>query len=115
VQLLERQVALGQRMDEDGERFLTRLDLLKAYRLRTTEDLEALLALTRLLPEDTWVVQFDLSRNEISIAGEARRAGDLIQLIDASPLFEKTEFAMPLQRVEDREIFRLRIQREVAK
>jgi Tfp pilus assembly protein PilN len=115
VQLLERQVALGQRMDEDGERFLTRLDLMKEYRLRTTADLEALLGLTRILPEDTWVVQLDLSRNEISIAGEASRAGDLIQLIDASPLFEKSEFAMPLQRVENREIFRLRIQREVAK
>lgn len=115
VQLLERQVALGQRMDEEGERFLTRLDLLKEYRLRTTTDLEALLALTRILPEDTWVVQMDLSRNEISIAGEASRAGDLIQLIDSSPLFEKSEFAMPLQRVENREIFRLRIHREVAK
>jgi Tfp pilus assembly protein PilN len=115
VQLLERQVALGQRMDEDGERFLTRLDLMREYRLRTTADLEALLALTKILPNDTWVTQLDLSRKEISIAGEAPRAGDLIQLIDASPLFEKSEFSMPLQRVENRELFRLRIQREEAK
>ncbi len=114
VQLLERQVALGQRLDSEGERFLTRLDQLKEYRLRTTADLEALLALTRLLPEDAWITQFDLNRNEISLAGEAARAGDLIGIIDASPLFENTEFAMPLQRVENREIFRLRVKREAA-
>jgi general secretion pathway protein L len=114
VQLLERQVALGQRLDSEGERFLTRLDQLKEYRLRTTADLEALLALTRLLPEDAWITQFDLTRNEISLAGEAARAGDLIGIIDASPLFENTEFAMPLQRVENREIFRLRVKREAA-
>ena len=114
VQALERQVAAGQRLDREGERFLTRLDQLKEYRLRTTADLEALLALTRLLPDDAWVTQLDLSRTEISLAGEAARAGDLIGIIDASPLFEKTEFAMPLQRVENREIFRLRIQREAA-
>ncbi len=115
VQLLERQVAAGQRLDQEGERFLTRLDFLNAFRSRTSADLEALLALTRLLPDDTWVTQLDLSRTEISLAGEAARAGDLIGIIDASPLFEKTEFAMPLQRVENREIFRLRIRREAAK
>lgn len=114
VQLLERQVAAGQRLDSEGERFLARLDALKEYRLRTTADLEALLALTRLLPEDAWITQLDLSRTEISLAGEAARAGDLIGIIDASPLFEKTEFAMPLQRIENREIFRLRIHREAA-
>jgi general secretion pathway protein L len=114
VQLLERQVALGQRLDSEGERFLTRLDQLKEYRLRTTADLEVLLALTRLLPEDAWITQFELNRNEISLAGEAARAGDLIGIIDASPLFENTEFAMPLQRVENREIFRLRVKREAA-
>ncbi|MDZ7636717.1 MAG: PilN domain-containing protein [Bryobacterales bacterium] len=114
VRLLERQVALGQRMDNEGERFLTRLDQLKEHRLRTSADLEALLALTRLLPDDAWITQFDLSRDEISLTGEAARAGDLIGLIDASPLFEKTEFAMPLQRLENREIFRLRVKREAA-
>lgn len=114
VQTLERQVAAGQRLDQEGERFLTRLDQLKEYRLRTAADLDALLALTRILPDDAWITQLDLSRTEISLAGEAARAGDLIGLIDASPLFEKTEFAMPLQRVENREIFRLRIQREAA-
>ena len=74
VQLLERQVAAGQRLDQEGERFLTRLDFLNAFRSRTSAALEALLALTRLLPDDTWVTQLDLSRTEISLAGEAARA-----------------------------------------
>ncbi|MCZ2153340.1 MAG: PilN domain-containing protein [Bryobacterales bacterium] len=114
VQLLERQVAQGQRLDNEGGRFLARLDQLREYRQRTTSDLDALLALTRLLPADTWVTQLDMNRDEITLAGEAARAGDLIGIIDASPLFEKTEFAMPLQRVENHEVFRLRIKREAA-
>lgn len=114
VQSLERQVARGQQLDGEGERFLARLDQLREYRQRTTSDLDALLALTRLLPEDTWITQLDMNRDEITLAGEAARAGDLIGVIDASPLFENTEFAMPLQRVENREIFRLRVKREAA-
>jgi general secretion pathway protein L len=115
IQLLERQVAQGQRMDDEGERFLARIEQLKEYKLRTGRDLAALLELTRLLPEDAWVTQLDLGQSDLTLAGEANQAGSLVKTIDGSPLFENSEFSMPLQRLENREIFRLRVKREAQK
>jgi general secretion pathway protein L len=50
---------------------------------------------TKLLPDDTWVFEFDLSNREIRMHGYARQASDLVALIDSSPLFTNARFRSP--------------------
>lgn len=109
---LESQVAEGRQMDEEGERFLSRLDRFKEYRRRTKEDLDALLAITKVLPDSAWVSQLDLSRGQVSFTGEATAAGDLLRLLDGDPHFSGSAFSMPLQRAGEIEMFRVRANRE---
>jgi Tfp pilus assembly protein PilN len=111
VALLDRQVSAGRQMDEEGEQLLSRLERLKAYRQRTTRDMRALLELTALLPDDAWLTQMDLTRGQVSLAGESSKAGELLRVIDASSQFSGSTFSMPLQRTQDREMFRLRANR----
>jgi Tfp pilus assembly protein PilN len=111
VTQLDRTVAAGRQMDEEGEQLLARMELLKRYRQRTARDLGALLELTRLLPDDSWLTQLDMTRGQVSLAGESKQANELLRVIDASAQFSGSTFSMPLQRNEDREAFRVRVNR----
>lgn len=108
----EQQVAEGQRMDAEGERLLARLELLKAFRSRTRSDLGVLQELTRVLPDTAWLNQLEITSTTVTLAGEARQAGDLLKLIDDSAMFSGSSFAMPLQRAGEAEMFRVRTNRE---
>jgi general secretion pathway protein L len=52
--------------------------------------------LTRLLPDDTWLYQFELNGKEVLIQGEASASSAIIGLIEASPLFGNVTFRSPV-------------------
>jgi general secretion pathway protein L len=54
--------------------------------------------ITRLLPDDIWIAQFELVGAEIRLRGYAPKAAALIALIEKSPLFEKPQFKAPIVR-----------------
>lgn len=54
--------------------------------------------LTRILPDGTWVRQFQMKGREIQVRGESSDASSLIQLLEDSGLFRDANFRSPVTR-----------------
>ena len=64
--------------------------------------IEVLAELTRLFPDDTSLLQFQLRDSKISVAGFSARASDLVGIIEQSPYFQDAEFrSIVKQNVKD--------------
>jgi hypothetical protein len=103
-----RSAALDREIETERRRIL----LLDAVRARSKADLDMLGELTRLLPSPDWVNLLEITRTQVTVAGEAQQAAPLLQVLDASPLLENSEFASPPGRVPTGEVFRIRAHRE---
>jgi hypothetical protein len=88
---------------------------LDALRARTKSDMDVLAEMTRILPAPAWLNLLELTRTQVTLAGETQQAAPLLQSIDASPLFQNSEFIMPPARVNNAEAFRIRTNRETGK
>lgn len=55
--------------------------------------------LTHLLPDTAWLTDLSAKGDDLTITGFSTSAAELIQPIDASPLFSAPEFAAPVVRV----------------
>jgi hypothetical protein len=53
----------------------------------------------------------DISREIVTIGGEAEQAAQLVQTLDSSPLFQQSEVGM-LSRTGPNEVFRITTRRE---
>ena len=96
------------------ESALARIRLLDRFRRRTPSDLEALTELTRLLKPPVWLRELELTRNSATFGGEADQAAPLLKILDASPLFQGSEFTRPISRAQKAEVFRIHASREGA-
>ena len=88
--------------------------LLDQLRAQSKSDMDVLGELTHILPPPTWLNTLELARNQVSIAGETAQAASLLSTLDASPLFQNSEFTSPPVRVKDGEAFRIKSVREGA-
>jgi hypothetical protein len=68
--------------------------------------------LTRLLAPPAWSSSIDLTRDNVRVTGEAPQAAPLLRTLDASPLFESSEFAGSVGRGNGTETFQIRANRE---
>jgi general secretion pathway protein L len=69
---------------------------------RTPAVIELLAELTRLLPDDTSLLQFQLRDSKMTIAGLSAGASDLVGIIEKSRYFREAEFrSIVAQNVED--------------
>ncbi len=89
-----------------------RAALLDGVWRRSQAGLDALAELTRLLAPPVWLNNLELTANSVVLNGEAEQAGQLLKLIDGSPLFQNSEFTIPLARTGKNEVFRVRAGRE---
>jgi hypothetical protein len=89
--------------------------LLDQLRARTKSDMDVLGEMTRILAPPVWLNQLEITRTQVTLAGETAQAAPLLQTIDASPLFEGSEFMIPPVRVNNAEVFRIRTNRESQK
>lgn len=53
---------------------------------------------TRLLPDDAWLYQFEINQDEVRLHGFSSSAASLIALFDASPDFHDAEMRSPLMQ-----------------
>jgi hypothetical protein len=97
------------RQIETARRNTAQLDALRA---RTKSDMDVLAEMTRILPPPAWLNLLEITRTQVTLAGETPQAAPLLQAIDASPLFQGSEFVMPPSRVTNAEAFRIRTNRE---
>ena len=88
-----------------------RVASLDEIRRRPQADLDVLAELTRLLPAPVWTSAVDIFPDSVVIAGEADQAGPLLKILDASPLFQNSEFATSVTRNKDTDQFRIRTTR----
>jgi len=62
----------------------------------TPDKLRILKDLTQLIPDNTWLFNLRLSRQNLDISGMSKSASDLIPLLEKSGWLTKTEFASPI-------------------
>ncbi|MCL5746318.1 MAG: PilN domain-containing protein [Acidobacteria bacterium] len=114
IATLEPQVVKAAALDRQIDSARSRSRLLDEFRGRTRSDLVTLNELTHLLPPPIWTSNIELTRDAVTINGEADQAAALLSVIDASPLFRNSEFSS-LARSGNNEVFRIRTIREVRK
>jgi hypothetical protein len=104
-------------LDREIETARRRVVLLDGFRGRAKADMDVLGEMTRLMPPTTWLNYLEVTRTQVIFAGETDQAAPLLKLVDASPFFVGSEFAMPptAMRTQPGELFRIRANREAGK
>jgi len=122
VRLLEAETAKVQPLAKRADALDRRTELVRGraqqlddFRRRAKSDMDVLEEMTRILPPPTWLNMLEVNRGQIFLAGETDQAAPLLKTIDASPLFESSEFTMPPIRTVAGEMFRIRSTREPGK
>ena len=114
IALLEPAHKRADALDRDTERTRARALLLDGFRKQTRMDLDALNALTHLLEPPAWSSNIDIARDAVRVAGETPQTSQLVNILDSSPLFEKTEIQMSAPRANG-EAFQIRTMRRRGK
>jgi Tfp pilus assembly protein PilN len=109
------QAMLAAKLDKDIETARQRTILLDQLRKRSKLDIDVIGEMTRILPPPIWLNSLEISRTQVTVAGESDQAAPLLKQIDASPFFEASEFSMPPVRTQAGEVFRIRSNREAGK
>jgi hypothetical protein len=112
---LEPEARKSVELDREIERARNRSRLLDQFRSRSKSDLDALNELTKLLPPPVWTNSVEMTREAVTLSGEADQAASLLKLIDSSPYFERSEFVIPIGRLANSEAFRIKTAREAGK
>jgi Tfp pilus assembly protein PilN len=108
---LEPQARRATALDRELESTRARARLLDQFRGQTRADLDALQELTKLVAPPAWSNSITITRDQARVSGEAPQAAPLLRILDASPLFENSEF-LGIGRGKDTETFQLRTNRE---
>jgi hypothetical protein len=114
IRNVEPAVARVQKLDEETMALAARIRQLDDFRRQSRADLDAVKEVNRLLPPPAWIQQLQISRDSLQVAGEAAAAEGLLKQFDEAPAFRGATFTMPLNRGQNGELFRLRVQREGA-
>jgi len=115
IHKIEKQAQRSAQLDRDADAARRKTLLLDDFRHRAKADMDVLAELTKILPPPAWLNSIEISRNQVTIAGEAEQAPALLKVIDSSPLFESSEFVMPPVRQGLVEAFRIRTLREAGR
>ncbi len=108
---LEPAAARAQSLERKIKENTGRIQLLDEIRRRPQADLEVLNELTRLLPPPVWTTSIEIYPDSVVIAGEADQAAPLLKVLDSSPLFQNSEFALAFTRNGQIEQFRIKTTR----
>jgi hypothetical protein len=104
--------AHSNQLDKDIDTIRRRTSFLDGFRHRAKADMDVLAELTKLLPPPTWLNITEISERQVVIGGETDQAERLLKALDASPLFESSEFQGSPQRTTGGWTFRIRTNRE---
>jgi len=115
IKKIEPRASRAAALDREAETVRRRTVLLDEFRHRPRADMDVLGEMTRILPPPTWLNMLEITRTQVTVGGETDQAAPLLRIIDASPLFEASEFAAPPIRTQNSELFRIRTNREAGK
>ncbi|GBQ89358.1 Tfp pilus assembly protein PilN [Gluconacetobacter johannae DSM 13595] len=74
--------------------------LIARERRRLGDPMEVLAAVTRILPDDSFLTDLILRQGQLIVSGQAAAATGLIQALSTDPLFRTPAFVAPVTRVE---------------
>lgn len=94
------QAVAARRVEEQIEALTAESDRLDEQKRSALRMLDLLRAVTRLLPDSTWVTQFEVQDNELQLRGISDEAAALVPLLESSPLLRGTRFRSPI--IQDR-------------
>ena len=106
--------ARSNQLDKDIEAVRRRTRLLDGIHSRAKADMDILAELTKVITAPTWLNSMEISERQVVVGGETNQAEPLLKALDASPLFESSEFQGPPQRVGTGWLFRIRTNRRGA-
>jgi Tfp pilus assembly protein PilN len=86
----------------------TKVAALDDFRRRPQADLDILGELTRILPAQVWTTSIEIYPDSVVISGEADQAAPLLKLLDSSPLFQNSDFALSPSHNAQSEQFRIK-------
>ncbi len=110
-QRLDRPAALVKSIDTRLAQRRARVAMLDDLRKRPQADLDLLNELVRLLPDQVWTNTIDILPDHVVIQGEADQAAPLLKLLDSSPLFENSQFVVPVTHNGTTDNFRIQTMR----
>lgn len=99
-------------LDKNTDKTRKRVAQLDEFRKRTRADLDLVLELTSTFAPPAFLSALDLTRDNVTITGEAEQAAPLLRVLDGSPRLAGSEFITPIGRLATTEVFRIRSQRE---
>ncbi len=77
--------------------------------------LDVLAELTRLLPDDTWLRDLNITSAEVQIQGEGPAAAQLVALLEGSARFDNARFRSPVMQVSGKSLERFRISADLVR
>ena len=101
----------AQELEQKTGAIKARIAMLDDVHRRPQADLEILAELTRILPPQVWTNSLEIFPDSVVVAGEADQAAPLLKLLDSSPLFQNSEFALSVTRNTTVEQFRIKTMR----
>jgi len=99
-------------LDRSTEKARKQLRQLDDFRKRTRADLDLVLELTGTFAPPSFLAALDITRDHVTLTGEAEQAAPLLRVLDGSPRLAGSEFISPIARMATGEVFRIRSQRE---
>lgn len=115
ISQIEPEVKAVRGVEDQLTELMKRTNLLTGAKDRNAEVLAALMELSQLLPNDTFVSDLIFKEGIFEISGLSGQAAALPQVIDNSPLFKDVEFVAAITRsaiAADKEGYRLRMKLE---
>jgi general secretion pathway protein L len=82
------------------DRVSSNADFVAGERNKAARALDTLAALTRLLPDDTYLTGLELRQKKLTMTGRSAGAARLIAALAADPLFRDPVFSAPVTRLE---------------
>lgn len=84
----------------ERDRLSEATDLLRAERARSSSALQVLQATTNALPDHTWLTEFALRGQQLTLTGQSPSAAGIIGRLSAAPPFRDPAFTAPILRRE---------------
>ncbi len=87
---------------------------LEEKKINSKPVLDILLELTLLLPDDTWVSNFEVRENTVHLHGQSTASASLIPILETSKLFQNVSFRSPVTRSKKNNTERFHISADLA-
>jgi len=113
VSRLEPEVKRIRSVEDEISDLQRRTRLLLELKGSNRQALDALNELSKILPKNTWVFDFNMRNQAMEVYGASESAAALPQILDNSPYFRETEFIAPILRDgQGNEVYRIRMKLE---